>query len=486
VRIERLEESVINQIAAGEVIEQPSSVVKELVENAIDAGATEIRIGVDGGGLSQILVEDNGSGIAKEDLPLALVAHATSKLRRLDDLDQLVTMGFRGEALAAIGSVSQVEIVTSSGQEAFRLNREGAIVSACRNRGTTIEVRSLFYNAPARRKFQKSGAALLAQIKKTVLAFALGYEEIDFFLNGEKVEGRFQGRKVEGPRVRGQIGAPEEAKPTRRDQWLFVNKRVVVSPLISRAVASGYGTRIAEGMHPPFLLFLNWPQEEIDINVHPQKREIRFLKEGEVFRMVEEAVRRSFAPEMKSAEPLASVAPFSWAYREETLPWIEARELPIAPIERTLGLFGSVLLLEEEGAIRAFDVAAGRSHLLFEGMEGRGEKEAHPLLFPIEAPLVEQEGLADLGIEARLLRTQLVIDAIPSWLKEEEVVEVVLALQDKRRRASLASQIARRRRYSIEEALQIWQKVKGIPFCPMGRPIAKKIVPEEWFHATAN
>lgn len=304
-KILKLPETVINQISAGEVVENPASIVKELVENSLDAGANAIHVEIVGGGQELIRVEDDGCGMSSEDALLSLERHATSKLKSIDDLQTLGTMGFRGEALAAISSVSQFELMTSDGTGTKVVCEGGRIVKAepcARNRGTTIEIRSLFFNTPARKKFQKSASACAAAVTKTMETIVLAHPEIAFTLKvhgkttiktrpaswkeriGEIVgilehEVKFEGN---GVAIAGLIGAPAKAMINRSGQYLYINRRPIFSPLISRAVKDGFGTRIAEHEFPPFVLFLEIPADEVDVNVHPQKKEARFRDEGKM------------------------------------------------------------------------------------------------------------------------------------------------------------------------------------------------------------
>lgn len=320
-RIQQLPPSLVNRIAAGEVIERPAAVVKELVENAIDAGATEITVEVEDGGRALVRVIDNGSGIPPEDLPLAFASHATSKLSDDDDLFRISTMGFRGEALASIGSVSHARIVSRiAGAEAAGevFNRGGTITqvqAAAGNVGTTIEVRNLFFNTPARRKFIKGTSTEFGHISETLLRLSLPHPSISFKLlhNGRVAldlpagneedrllsawpdEFREQRLNVDARdaelRLRGIIGMPELARPTARYQYLYLNGRAIRDRFIQHAIREAYRGLTEPGRHPAAILLLQVPPADVDVNVHPTKAEVRFRDGGRIHGLVLSAIR---------------------------------------------------------------------------------------------------------------------------------------------------------------------------------------------------
>jgi DNA mismatch repair protein MutL len=319
--IQQLPPSLVNRIAAGEVIERPAAVVKELVENSIDAGATEITIEVEDGGRALVRVIDNGGGIPPEDLPLAFASHATSKLSDDEDLFRITTMGFRGEALASIGSVSHARILSRiAGQEAAGeiFNRGGAITSvqaAAGNVGTTIEVRNLFFNTPARRKFIKGTSTEFGHISEMVMRLGLPHPSISFKLlhNGRVAldlpatseeerllaawpeEFREQRLPVNAHdaelRLRGIIGLPELARPTARYQYLYLNGRAIRDRFIQHALREAYRGLTEPGRHPAAILLLQVPPGDVDVNVHPTKTEVRFRDSGRIHGLVQSAVR---------------------------------------------------------------------------------------------------------------------------------------------------------------------------------------------------
>jgi DNA mismatch repair protein MutL len=318
-RIHRLPEDLANQIAAGEVVERPASVVKELIENAIDAQATRITITAEYGGKKLIRVEDDGIGMEPDDARLCLERHATSKIRRADDLGAIVTLGFRGEALPSIASVSHFRLRTrarggDSGTE-IRINAGiiESIVEAGGPEGTMVEVADVFYNLPARRKFLKSDAAEAAQLSRFVTQLALCYPEVGFTLNssGRKVvavppvaslsDRLYQlygdrqdlvrvDREFGGLRLHGFIAALAEQGPVRGPQHVFVNRRIVKDRTIAHAILEAYSVATNKERSPEVHLFLDVPPDRIDVNVHPTKAEVRFREQSLVHEMVRRAL----------------------------------------------------------------------------------------------------------------------------------------------------------------------------------------------------
>ena len=337
-KIAVMPEHLSNRIAAGEVIERPASVVKELVENAIDAGATRIAVRVEQAGSRLIQVRDNGCGMDAEDALLCLEQHGTSKLKNEADMTCILTLGFRGEAIPSIASVSRMTIETrqAGSIEGTRVTVEGgrqveASPAGCAP-GTTMTVRDLFFNVPARKKFLRSAPTEQQHIEEAVLLLALPNPEITFELvsDGRTVvqspgEARLSTRlrsffgkhfadqmlpvehREEGMTVRGFVGAPGFARPTRREQRIFVNRRAVEAPALYRGVRDGYGALAEHGRFPPCILFLEIAPEEVDVNVHPAKREVRFRREYVVSRAVAAAVAAALRG--KTAKPASELDP---------------------------------------------------------------------------------------------------------------------------------------------------------------------------------
>lgn len=321
--IRELSSELISQIAAGEVIERPASVVKELVENAVDAGAMNVEVRIDGGGLKRIVVTDDGCGIPKDELPLALKRHATSKIRNLLDLENVSTLGFRGEALASIDSVSAVTIQSraTGADRAWELSEGELVPSAGPQQGTRIEVRDLFYKTPARRKFMKSEATENAHIVAQLHRIALANPAVRFVLyqNGRHIfdlpavetqderivalmprafESGHRSVDAEdlGMRLTGLVGLPTVSKPKGDAQYLFVNGRFVRDRTFAHAVRQAYQDVLHGQAQPLYCLFLTVPAAEVDVNVHPTKTEVRFRNTQRIHSFVDRAVGEALAP----------------------------------------------------------------------------------------------------------------------------------------------------------------------------------------------
>jgi DNA mismatch repair protein MutL len=319
--IRQLPPNLVNRIAAGEVIERPASVVKECVENALDAGAKNITVEIEDGGKQLIRIIDDGIGIVPEQLPLAFASHATSKITTDDDLFRISTMGFRGEALASIGSVSLARILsrTPASESAYEIeNRGGAIsqpVARAGNVGTTIEVRELFFNVPARRKFLKGSGTESGHVSDTLLRLALARPDASFKLvSGGRVTldlpsveptlrwleawpNEFATAKLDldaradDIRVRGVIGFPDLAQPHSRHQYTFVNGRHVRDKFVGHALKEAYRGLTEPGRNPAAILFIDVPADAVDVNVHPTKSEVRFRDSSRVHGFVLSVVR---------------------------------------------------------------------------------------------------------------------------------------------------------------------------------------------------
>jgi DNA mismatch repair protein MutL len=350
-KIRVLADHVANQIAAGEVVERPASVAKELVENSIDAGATRITIEIEAGGRRLLKVSDDGEGMVRDDAILAFERHATSKIRETHDLAAIGTLGFRGEALASIASVSKVEATTcvEGANAATRVTIDGGrmrnVKDAAHPRGTTIVVRDLFFNIPARRKFLRSEATETYHLTNLVTHYALAHPEIAFTFvnNGREVvraapakdlrERAYQifgeeflknllevdGGEPQFARVTGFVSAPRDRRTSRDSQYMFVNRRFVRDRLIGRALSEAYRSILPHGVYPAALLFIETPLEEVDVNVHPAKTEVRFRRQAAVADAVRESVRAALAsasyvpppeqPTMAATAGVSSITP---------------------------------------------------------------------------------------------------------------------------------------------------------------------------------
>lgn len=333
-KINVLAPNVYNKIAAGEVVDRPYSVVKELVENAIDAGATEISVEIEKGGKKRIRVTDNGSGIAKEDLPLAYSSHATSKLRTADDLFFIHTLGFRGEAIASVAAVSRMEIVSRTADgEAYVLSCEGGslgeVLPAAGAKGTVVTVDDLFFNVPARLKFLKSDAQEEADIGGVMARFLLSRPEISFtYIADGKTKYRSFGDGLSaalvavygadalancteiradkhGIKLHGFLGNRNYYKANRTYQSLFVNGRYVVNQTVGAAVTNAYAGYLMKRQYPFYVLFLDVPPEAVDVNVHPNKADVRFADNQIIYGSVYSVVSAVLDGNSRALEYLA-------------------------------------------------------------------------------------------------------------------------------------------------------------------------------------
>jgi len=400
-----LPKHVANQIAAGEVVDRPASIVKELVENAIDAGSTSVTIEISGGGIEYIRVSDNGSGIAPEDVPVSFLRHATSKIAATEDLARIGTLGFRGEALASIAAVARVTMRTcESGAEAGVLFRiEGGEVkehteTGCAP-GTSIEVRNLFYNVPARLKFLKSARSEAAGISDYVSRAIMCRPDIAFrFINNGKTAYQSSGDgKLESAihcvygaealphlkktdfydgrfRITGFIGTEQLARPTRQQQSLYVNRRYVKSQQIAYGIARAYDTRLMGGKFPFFVLNLEVDLEDVDVNVHPNKLEVRFKDEQGVVRAATIAAR------MALGDPVAPVI-----VKEDIKPervFVQPDEKPVEAEIQSI----------KESARELFKPAANRSAVkVKEGVSGIMDSKRPFVQVVPPAPVERQE-----------------------------------------------------------------------------------------------
>ncbi|HMC19170.1 MAG TPA: DNA mismatch repair endonuclease MutL [Gemmatimonadales bacterium] len=403
-RIAVLAPQVADQIAAGEVVERPASVVKELVENALDAGARAIRVEIEDGGKSLIRVSDDGEGMARADAELALSRHATSKIREAADLIGVGTFGFRGEALPAIASVSRFELETSpDGATGTRLRLVGGkrdgVDDAVRQRGTTVTVRALFFNTPARRKFLRAQATETRAVVEAVTLLALTRPETAFTLASDErtlIDVRPAARAIErvaalwggaladtllpiahreGPlEVRGFAQRPAQAKPTGRKGYVFVRGRPIRDPFIVRAAEAGYRSTLAPDDRPSLILFLDLPGDAVDVNVHPSKLEVRFRDKFFVEKVVEEAVRGALGP-LSAAAPLGAGDSGLGAWVSSSQGAVPgelfADPLVPSPEPRTpplLQVFDTYILFQSDSGVAIVDQHSAHERVLYEGV----------------------------------------------------------------------------------------------------------------------
>ncbi|MBU1425085.1 MAG: DNA mismatch repair endonuclease MutL [Gammaproteobacteria bacterium] len=521
--IQLLPDLLINQIAAGEVIERPASALKELLENSLDAGATEISVQLESGGIKLLRVRDNGGGIAKEQLALALMRHATSKIASLDDLQRVASMGFRGEALASMAAVAQVTLTSraADAEHAWKVEAvdgtQSEAAPAAHPHGTSVEMRELYFNTPARRKFLKSENTEFAWCEETFKRIALSRPDVAFSLqhNGKMVwqllpspasgitsdlaalppsrmasssirgaGGEGLGARVSailGPEfgqhavnVERQIGPlhlygiaalPAYSRSTRDEQYFFVNGRFVRDKVLMHAVRQAYQDILHHQRHPAFVLFLELPPEQVDVNVHPAKSEVRFRESQGIHQFVFHALQDALSTTMKEAVPSAAQSapspaagegakktfapiqqqriPFNAAQPEAAYRlWEESaviRELGAAapqtdahPLGFAIGqLSGIYILAQNQHGLVVVDMHAAHERIVYEKLKAafdRQQMPRQPLLIPVtfaaEALDIatveeEQDALQLLGFDIAPISTNtLAVRVMPAMLKQ--------------------------------------------------------------------
>ena len=477
-----LDPNVANQIAAGEVVERPASVVKELLENALDAGASRVQVAVEGGGADRIVVADDGSGMERDDALLAFARHATSKIRSAGDLQAIGSYGFRGEALPAIASVSRLTLTTATGgapgtRVRLRAGKVLAVEPAPHPRGTTVEVEGLFHNAPARRKFLRSAATEAAHIASVLTRMAAARPGIAFSLKSggrdlvswpavsdyrervAQIAGRADAphlvavdRRAATLRVVGLASGPSLSRSTSSDQNLFVNGRPIRDRRILHAIQAAYATLLPKGRYPVLYLFLEIPAAEVDVNVHPAKAEVRFLRAGAVHDLVREALLEALGV----TRPFYSLAPRQAGVAESS----PLRDAPIGPppggaIVPPPGpaLFDAVLLAplaqfrdtyilaSAPDGLVIVDQHAAHERVLYERFMAAcraGRMETQKLLFPVTVEVAPAEHLAFEEARAALAglgfgiapfgRNTLMVDEIPALVPAGSVARLVREL----------------------------------------------------------
>jgi DNA mismatch repair protein MutL len=469
---------LISQIAAGEVVERPASVLKELLENALDAGAREIQVTLDQGGAKRVQVDDDGAGLAAEDLPLALARHATSKIQSLDDLQGVATMGFRGEALASIASVARLSIASRARGTAHAWairsegGNEGAPAPAARAAGTTVLVEDLYFNTPARKKFMRSEQTEFGHCEETFRRIALARPDIAFTLkhNGrvsahlraqeiaeraaallgqEFLQSSFQVEAQAGAlRLYGLAGTPQAARPRADAQYLYVNGRYVRDRMLSHAVREAYRDQLHGERQPAYLLFLEIDPRGVDVNVHPAKIEVRFRDSGGIHQFVLHALKRALSPSaaeapVSYARPSVSgpglqqgfrLAQPAQAYQSFMAAATAAVPLPDAASSAPLGyalaqLHGVYILAQNEAGLVLVDMHAAHERIVMEKLKlglDAGAVARQSLLVPavlsvdaLDIATAEENGatLEKLGLETSVSGpNELAVRAAPALL----------------------------------------------------------------------
>jgi DNA mismatch repair protein MutL len=537
--IKVLAPEVVSKIAAGEVIERPASVVKELVENSLDAGATQIAIEAQGGGVELVKVSDNGAGILTSESELAFQRYATSKVANLDDLERICTLGFRGEALPSIAAVAEVEISTQTPEEAagsyIRLTK-GEVIrkeSRARAQGTTVTVRRLFRYFPARLKFLKSTNTENSHISHLVSQYALAFPEVRFSLVldgrlslGTKGDGNLRGavteiyglelaqamlevQQNEGPaRVSGLASPASFGRSNRNYLSFFVNRRWVHSPLLIRATEEAYHGLLMDGQHPIAVINVSLPAQELDVNIHPAKAQIKFCNDRAIFGTVRKAIEAAL-----SRTPIASSRSMSFSAGSgqwqsprmimDNEPAFAVARLPTLelPVLRVLGqLSNTYIIAEGPDGLYLIDQHAAHERILHDRILAQWSRravEVQGLLQPVSMELSPREeeiikahetSLAEFGfaIEPFGNRTYL-IRSVPVLMARADVIEMVTTLLDgiadkapsasweERVAESLACHTAVRAGQQLSsdemrELIKQLEETKQPRTCPHGRP----------------
>ena len=484
-RIHPLPDLLISQIAAGEVVERPASVLKELVENSLDAGATKIDVQIEAGGVKLIRVADDGAGIARDDLPLALARHATSKIASLADLECVASYGFRGEALASVAAVARVSVTsrTTDAPHAWQIDSTTlAVKPAAQAAGTTIAVADLYFNTPARRKFLKSAATEFAHCDEVLARMAQARPDVAFALTHDGRDKRrlagadFRKRTREllgdafmaharavdaqaGPlRLAGFAALPAYAQSSRAGQYFYVNGRYVRDKLLIHAAREAYADVLHGAHHPAWVLFLELDPAAVDVNVHPAKTEVRFRDARGVHQFVFHAVQKALATPLAAARPqsvavppnptftqgnLAVREPDAAAYFElarQALPE-PAPEPSDAPLGHAIAqLHGIYVLAQNTQGLVLVDMHAAHERILYERL--KHAVDAAPAVQPLLVPVLfaasarelacaeeRQDTLAALGFEiAPAGPSQLAVRAVPALLAGGDIEKLARAL----------------------------------------------------------
>ncbi|MBP9841236.1 MAG: DNA mismatch repair endonuclease MutL [Simkaniaceae bacterium] len=512
-KIRVLSEKIINQIAAGEVVENPSSALKELIENGIDAGARKIWIDVQGGGFTKFTVSDDGEGMSRDDAILAFERHATSKVSAYEDLLSLTTMGFRGEALSSIAAVSKISLLTSNGEEGTALEIVGGKMVACtgggRQKGTTITVHSLFFNTPARKKFQVTSSASQSLIVKMIQKMVFAHPEVQFSLKcGDREILCFEETSLvsrgkmllQGMRVRevdistpsfrlaGVIAEPIEARGNRSGQCVVINNRPVDAFEVAEAVKEGFGTRLGTKEYPCFALHLSVPSEEVDVNVHPQKSKVRFADKDTLSSFIREAIQQTFAPSV-TVQPSRAFSEFAkekWDQAAFSFPIKEAPLLPVKPhlnLEEMepIGVFAHFLILRGEELL--FMHLPRVHQTLMEPSSQKTEQGIQHLLEPLsmelsaaemETVLEKLELLRSFGLLVRPFGDKtLIVEGVAQDVDCKRVKEIIKSIA---MGGNVEQSVARGKKYrfSFEEAkgmLQVLKKRANQETSPEGKPL---------------
>ena len=485
---------IVSRIAAGEVVERPASVVKELVENSLDAGATQISVEVKGSGVSRIRVTDNGSGIPPQEVELAFDRHATSKIGNLEDLETILSLGFRGEALPSIAAAAEVELTSCAGGEsagAYIRLQDGAVVecgSRGHSKGTTVTVENLFRRVPARLKFLRSVATENSHIANIVSRYALAFPEVRFTLSlDDRVTLRTpgSGRLIDSvaqvygveiaqsmleikasqgeagaalPLIAGMVGSPKVSRSSRDYLSLFVNRRWVSHRMLAWAVEEAYHGLLMVGKHPVAIINISLSPGEMDVNVHPAKTEVKFRSEQTAFSTVQRAVRQTLieqtpvpkVEEIRTTYQASSVpAQMLWpsgggAGLTDSLPKAPQTPASSLPVLRVVGqLSASYIITEGPDGLYLIDQHAAHERILFEQIKDQRSRrriDMQTMLEPVPfevTPRQEEilktrcENLAEFGFSVEPFgKGTFIVRTVPAWLAGRDWSLVIRELMD--------------------------------------------------------
>lgn len=480
-----LDEATVGKIAAGEVVERPASVVKELVENSLDAGAKHILVEIIEGGKKLIRVVDDGVGMTKEDAVLALQKHSTSKIRSAEDLLYITTLGFRGEALPSISAVSQMRLLTRSEEEPMgvEIKAEGGVIVDMKEvglpRGTTVIVENLFFNTPARLKFLRSSQTELAYALSWIQRFALSHHDVSFrvvssgreifnhistddlmeaiaSIVGEEIASQML--PVEGTsgetRLYGFVSQPTLTRATRQDEYFFVNRRFVRSRLLNIALDEAMLSAVPSGRYPICVLFLDIPPQLVDVNVHPMKLEVKFVREKEIFSLIKEAVAESISQPLPVPFEKEKWKSLSFPMGSLSIPPKEEakRELPTLPWEEKVEVYPKIIgqvaktyiVVEWQNELMLVDQHAAHERIIFErllkkkklSIRESSQEAVFPLvihLSPAQLRMVFQwlPLFEELGFSVEIFGKQsIIVRSVPSELEGKNIEEIVRDIID--------------------------------------------------------
>ncbi len=540
-KIKILPESIVGKISAGEVVERPASVVKELIENSIDAGANSISVYIKEFGIAEIKVIDDGEGIPSDDVILAFQRHATSKINDERDLQRISSLGFRGEALYSIAHVSKLKIITQykdedTGKEIYLIGGKLVFQKPVVTKGTAVEVRDLFFNTPVRRKFLKSSYTEKSHIIETVQNYCVAYPEISFslFIDDEEILNitqvknsydrisqifglelteklKFKTTSKDNYKIELFLGIEELVRKSKTRQLIFVNRRPVKDFSIVNAVYKAFN--IKEN-HPQFFIFISLPPEDVDFNVHPTKKEVRFREpqiiHQLIFRMGEHQIKSSMivqeTPPWKTNEGLSSAVQIPSFYTESIFNKEE--------IFQFFSLGDSIVVIQRADGIVFIDFHAAHERVNFEKILNKMDEQIVRLAFPHVINLNPQEYvlikenlhiLYELGIEAEDFgKNSIVIRALPEIIKYADIAGIIESIAvtlkegigisdfiDIKRKvaATIACHSSLRANekinyFEIKSLLQELEKTSDPEHCPHGRPVKKFISIDEikkWF-----